>query len=129
MSNQPRNQFPPRTLAAKHFFNEAGKERLKRMGYSFVNPGSGHLGVIDVALGKMGGITGRDIDVHDALIPYSFAKNAGLLPFDEQGNGLKKFEMEYGPQGFPRIPKIIYLANKEIKDELIPILSNPKFTI
>lgn len=128
-SRHVQNDRPLPMISSNRCLNEKGIEKVQGMGYSRYRAGGAFLGVIDVALGRASAFLHWCITVHDALIAFSFAKNNGVVTTDWNGNRLKKFDLKIGPHGFEPIPKICYFANDEIKEELLPILQNPKYTV
>lgn len=126
VSRHARSKNVEKTFNSRRIFSDTGKARMKELEYKYAFHGSAHLGIVDVVLGRLGAIILSDVLVHDALIPFAFAKNYGIIPTDQHGTKMKKFELEIEQGQFKRIPKLCYFANKEIEDELIPILSNSK---
>ena len=129
VSKHRRLSIPKKTICVKRCFNAGGKEQVKGLGYEFVNPGSAHLAITDVTLGHLGAFLWWDTNPHDALVPFAFAKNYGIYPTDEHGNKFKKFDLKVKEGVFERIPKICWFANDEIKDEIIPLLSEKKYLV
>ena len=118
----------PKTFAGLHGLNSAGKKKLADLSYTHVDTGNAHLAIIDVALGKIGAYLHYPIHVHDALIPFSFARYYGVLPYDGKGNRLDAFTLSHSPSGFSRIPKLGFFANDSIRDDLLSIMMDPKFS-
>lgn len=103
-----------------------GQERLIKLNYSPAPMESMHLGIVDVSLGKLGAMTGYHVDAHDAFIPFSFAQNYGVLPYDIDGKKIRKIRLERAAKGYKPISTIFYFANDEIRDELLPVFQNAK---
>lgn len=119
---------PPKTIVER-MLNPEGLKKTKECGFSRFIVGNAHLAVVEVALGQIGAVMLDDVEVHDALIPYSFAQGYGIYPYDENGVKIKKRKLKHDSTGFARMNRVYYFANKEIRDELIPIISNPKNTM
>lgn len=118
----------PKTFTGLHGLSGVGKKKLEDMGYVHTDAGTAHLSIIDVALGRIGAYLHYPIQVHDALVPFSFARNYGVLPYDDKGKPLDSFKLSHSPSGFARIPKLGYFANNKIRDDLLPLLMDPKFS-
>ena len=129
VSKHPKQKPALKTFASRRCLNEDGVKKLLGMGYTLFDPGNAHLAIIDVALGNMGAFLHWPIHVHDALVPFSFAKNYGVFPTDEKGESFRAFKLKHTPAGFSRIPRLCYFANSEIRDEIIPILQNKKYLL
>lgn len=125
-SSHTREKNIPRTIAARRRFTQPIKDKLQDAGYRLVNPGNAHLGIVDVALGRVGAAF-YSAHVHDVLIPFAFAANHGVFPLDEKGKRMDPFELPITNGHFSRIPIINYFASKEIQEELMPILQNPNY--
>lgn len=126
-SSHSKVKNPDRTISFRRTLNPAGAAKVKKMGYRVVFPSSLHLSLIDVALGRIGAVIPGHTNVHDVLVPYSFAHNYGVTPTDYEGNSRTSYSLKPHASGFDRIHDIAYFANKEMRDELVPILSNPKY--
>jgi fructose-1,6-bisphosphatase/inositol monophosphatase family enzyme len=118
----------PKTYTGLHGLSAAEKKKMVDLGYVHVDAGTAHLSIIDVALGRIGAYLHYPIQVHDALVPFSFAQNYGVLPYDGKGKPLESFTLTHSSSGFSRIPKLGYFANDKIRDELLPLLMDPKFS-
>ena len=129
VSKHVKEKKAPRTISGLHALNSAGAKKVEELGYTHAKTGNAHLTIVDVALSRVGALLHWPIQVHDALIPFSFAQNYGVLPYSMNGEPLSTFELVHSSKGFSRIPKLPYFANDEIRDELLPIIQNPKFTV
>lgn len=120
---------PPQKIAFSKFrITPEGKKAVEALGYSFGERGSAHLGIIETALGQSAYCALRHIEVHDALIPYAFARAMGIVPVDVAGKKLGPlFDLPIKNHKFERIPSIIYFSGKEAQKELLPILQNPHY--
>lgn len=117
----------PKLINGKRLFNLSGVKKLESMGYSFGSWDSAHLSILDVALRKRAAFIAGSINVHDALVPFSYAKNAGIIITDELGNNLKKFNLKSEKGKLAQVAKIGYFGSKEVRDDLLSILANPKY--
>lgn len=125
-STHTKQKNPPKTISTMRFLTERGKEKVREAGYVPVYPESMHLGIVDVALGNLGVVTGFNIDAHDSFIPFSFAKNMGCFPYDANGEKISKIILERSAKGYKPIPRVFYFANEKIRDELMPIFEDSK---
>ncbi len=125
-SEHEKQKSPPKNIATVRLLTKEGISKVQNKGYAPAPLESMHLGIVDVALGKLGAMTGFHVDAHDAFIPFSFAQNCGVLPYDIDGKKIKKIKLERAAKGYNPIPTIFYFANDEIRDELLPIFQNAK---
>ncbi len=126
-SHLPQNP-PLRVAYFKRRLNENGIKRVESLGYSWGERGSAHLGIVETALGESAACAMRNINVHDALIPYAFARSKGIIPVDAHGKKMGPgFVLEGDERQFARVPVVNYFASKEMQEELLPILQNPKY--
>lgn len=126
--SQHSKQNPPaRKMGAIRCFNQEGKNKVLSMGYEPYFAGGAFLGIVDVALGKSSAFAFDAATVHDALIPFSFVQNSGVVIVDENGKKIKSIRLTAGENGFERIPRIYYFASSEIKDELWPLFQSKKY--
>ncbi len=125
-SRHVKEKNPPKLIATKRMLTKLGQERLIKMGYAPAPMESMHLGIVDVALGRLGAMTGFHVDAHDAFIPFSFAKNAGIFPYTVDGKKIRRIKLERAAKGYKPIPKLFYFANDAIRDELLPVFQNSK---
>lgn len=126
-SAHEKNNTPPKSIATIRLLTKEGISKVQNKGYVPAPLESIHLGIVDVALGKLGAMTGFHVDAHDAFIPFSFAQNCGVLPYDMDGKKIRKIKLERTAHGYAPIPTIFYFANDEIRDELLPIFQNAKY--
>jgi fructose-1,6-bisphosphatase/inositol monophosphatase family enzyme len=122
---------PPQKIAfSRHRLTEAGRKAVQAKGYTFGERGSAHLGIVETALGQSAFCALRHIEIHDALIPYAFARSMGISPVDVDGKKLGPLfdlKIDHHSHKFERIPTIIYFSGKEAQEELLPILQNPHY--
>lgn len=118
---------PPKMIASVRMLTQDGKEVLSKRGYTPAPPESMHLGIVDTALGNRGAVTGFHVEAHDAFIPFSFAKNFGVIPYSIDGKKITKIRLEPTPKGYATIDKVFYFANDQIRDELLPIFQQKKY--
>jgi fructose-1,6-bisphosphatase/inositol monophosphatase family enzyme len=128
VSPHPQSKKAPKTYTGVHGLSTAGKRKVEDLGYTHIDAGTAHLAIIDVALGRIGAYLHYPIQVHDALIPFSFARNYGVYPYDGSGNPLDTFTLAHSSKGFARIPKLGYFANNKVRDDLLPLLMDPKYS-
>ena len=127
-SKQPSINPPKKVAYFKRRLNEAGIKRVESMGYSWGIGASAHLGIVETALGMRSVCALKNIDVHDALIPYAFAQSKGIFPVDLDGKKIgPAFELPIHANRFERLPYAHYFASKEIQEELLPVLQNPRY--
>lgn len=119
---------PVKVAYFKRRLNEAGVKRVESMGYSWGVGASAHLGIVETSLGMRSVCALKNIDVHDALIPYAFAQSKGVSPVDLDGKKIgPAFELPIHANRFERLPYAHYFASKEIQEELLPVLQNPRY--
>ena len=127
-SKHRQSKRAPKSFTGLHGLNMLGRKKIADLGYATVDAGNAHLAIIDVALGRIGAYLHYPIQVYDALIPCSFARNYGVLPYDGKGKPLDSFELSHSSKGFARIPKLGYFANNKVRDDLLPLLMDPKYS-
>ncbi|QQR93073.1 MAG: hypothetical protein IPJ89_02430 [Candidatus Iainarchaeum archaeon] len=119
---------PPKVAYFKRRLNDAGIKRVESLGYTWGIGASAHLGVVETSLGMRSVCALKNIPVHDALIPYAFARAKGVIPVDVDGKKLTHgLALPLHGNKFDSIPSINYFANKEAQEELLPILQNPNY--
>lgn len=128
VSSHVKSKKAPKTYTGLHGLNAQGKKKVEDLGYIHVDAGTAHLAIVEVALGRIGAYLHYPIQVHDALVPFSFARNYGVFPYDGKGKPLSSFSLSHSPAGFARIPKLGYFANHAIRDDLLPLLMDPKYS-
>ncbi len=127
VSAQKKLNPPARKFHAHRALNEEGKRRITEKGLQHYYPGCAHLGVIDAAMGKLSVYALWRIEVHDAFIPYAFAKQKGIMMVDGMGNILSSpFDLEIVNGKFSPLSKLTYFTNRQAYDEFWPVFENPE---
>lgn len=117
------NKNPPRIVYVYRTVSEEKRKELTNAGFTVeVSNMCAHLGIVTVGLGQASAYMYGSMQVHDALIPYSFAHRLGALAYGINGHWQNPFSLVVEKNRFDRIPKMNYYANSTIADEIESIL-------
>lgn len=126
-SPQKKLHPPAKKFQSHRALNDQGKHHMDKAGLTSYYPGGAHLGIVDMALGKLSVYALWRIEVHDAFIPYAFAQQHGVFLVDGNGNELHNpFELEIQHGKFTPLSKLTYFTSKKAFEEFWPVFENPK---